>query len=563
MSKKSTSNKQTLKIIPLGGSEEVGKNCTVFEYGNEIIVLDLGLDFPTEETPGVDYIIPDVNYLKKNKEKIKAVVISHGHLDHIGAIPYLISDLGTPPIYGLPLTIGLIRERLKEFRLEKKVKLKTISLNSVLNFKKFHLSFFHVNHNIPDSMATVFETPVGKIVHTGDFKIDLTPTDQKPIDLEKIKKIGKGGVLALFSDSTNAPEPGQTVSEAKVSQMIDELFSKINGRIIFTTFSTLITRLQEVIKAAEKYNRKVAIAGLSMEKTIRVALELGYLKVKPETLIWPRKIKKISDEKLVILASGSQGMESSALAKISFGKHRLVKIKKGDTVIFSSTPIPGNEQAVHRLMNELVNQGAKVIYEPLFGIHASGHAQQEDLKLILSLIKPKYFIPAYGEHYMQAVHAELAQQVDIPPENIFILDNGDCLEIDKNKTAKIIKKKIRVETILVDGLGIGDVKHAVLRDRKTLSESGIFVIILLAEKKKKMVNNLEVISRGFVFLKESEKLINETKKKIRKISQNYLKSHAKVIDWEPLRNKLRNQIGDYLYTKTHRRPMILPLVIEI
>ncbi len=553
----------SLKIIPLGGSEEVGRNCTVFEYANEIIVLDLGLDFPTEETPGVDYIIPNIDYLKKNKNKIKAIVISHGHLDHIGAIPYLISEIDFPPIYGLPLTIGLIRERLEEFGLEKKVKLKTINLDSTLKFKNFSLSFFHVNHNIPDSVGVVFKTPVGSLVHTGDFKIDLTPTDQKPIDLEKIKKIGEEGVLVLFSDSTNATEPGSTLSEKKVAEMIDQLFSQIKGRIIFTTFSTLISRIQEVIKSAEKYHRRVAIVGLAMEKTIRVALNLGYLKVKPETIIWPQKIKKISDEKIVILASGSQGIESSALARISSGKHQLVKIKKGDTVIFSSSPIPGNERAVHNLMNLLVDQGAKVIYEPLFGIHASGHASQEDLKMIISLIKPRYFVPAYGEHYMFAAHAELAKEVGIPQENIFILNNGDCLEIDKNKNAKIIKNKVKSEAILVDGLGIGDVKHVVLRDRKTLAEAGIFVIILLADRKRRNVNNLEIISRGFVFLKESEKLINETKKKIKKIAQKYLKTKAKIIDWEPLKTKLRNQISDYLFSKTGRRPMVLPLIIEI
>ncbi|MFN3301615.1 MAG: ribonuclease J [Patescibacteria group bacterium] len=556
-------NHQSIKIIPLGGSEEVGRNCTVFEYGNEIIVLDLGLDFPTEETPGVDYIIPNVDYLKKNKNKIKAIVISHGHLDHIGAIPYVISEIGFPPIYGLPLTIGLIRERLEEFHLEKKVKLKTISLDSILKFKNFQLSFFHVNHNIPDSMGIVFETPIGRLVHTGDFKIDLTPMDQKPIDLEKIRKLGKQGVLVLFSDSTNAAEPGKTISEKKVAEMIDQLFSQIRGRIIFTTFSTLITRLQEVIRAAEKYGRKIIITGLAMEKTFRVALNLGYLKIKPETIIWPKKIKKALGEKIVILASGSQGVESSAMAKISFGKHHLIKIKKGDTVIFSSSPIPGNERAIHNLMNALVDQGAKVIYEPLFGIHASGHASQEDLKMIISLIKPRYFVPTYGEHYMQKAHAELAKEVNIPEENIFILNNGDCLEIDKNKTAQVIKNKASNEAILVDGLGVGDVKHVVLRDRRTLSQAGIFVIILLADKKKKIVNNLEIISRGFIFLKESEKLINETKKKIQKITQKYLKSQAKIIDWEPLKNKLRNQIGDFLFSKTGRRPMILPLVIEI
>jgi len=554
---------KTLKIIPLGGSEEVGKNCTVFECGEEIIVLDLGLDFPSEETPGVDYIIPDVDYLKSNYQKIKAIVITHGHLDHIGAIPYVISEIGFPPIYGLPLTIGLINERLKEFNLEEKVKLKTITLNSVLKFKNFHLSFFHVNHNIPDSMGVVFETPIGKLIHTGDFKIDLTPIDQEPIDLKKIEKLGEEGILVLFSDSTNATQPGKTVSEKKVAELIDHLFKTIKGRIIFTTFSTLITRIGEVVRAAEKYGRKVVIAGLAMEKSIKVAVKLGYLKFKPGTLIWPNQIKKISSEKLVILASGSQGMEESALFKISVGKHHLIKIKDGDTVIFSSSPIPGNERAIHNLMNILVDQGAKVIYEPLFGIHASGHASLKDLKKIISLVKPRYFVPAYGEHYMQSAHAEIATEVGIPKENIFILSNGDVLEINEKKEAKIIKKGVKVKTILVDGLGIGDVKHVVLRDRKTLAKSGIFVIILLVERKRRKINQLEVISRGFVFVKESERLINQTKRKIKKIANKYLKSQGKIIDWEPFKNKLRNQVGDFLFKKTGRRPMILPLIIEI
>lgn len=556
-------NKELLRIIPLGGSEEVGKNCTVFEYGNEIIVLDLGLDFPTEETPGVDYLIPDVSYLEKNKNKIKALIVTHGHLDHIGAIPYLIKNIGNPKIYGLPLTIGLIRSRLEEFKLEKKVKMEVIGLGTVLRFQNFKISFFRVNHNVPDSMGVVFETPVGKIVHTGDFKIDRTPTDQKIIELDKIKKLGQTGVLALFSDSTNAGEPGHVISEKVVAEMIDKLFSQIKGRIIFTTFSTLITRIQEVIRAAEKYGRKIMIAGLSMEKTCRVAIDLGYLKVKPGTIIWPNKMKKVSPEKLVILASGSQGTEHSAMSRISLGEHRLIKITKGDTVIFSSSPIPGNEYAIRKIMNALVDLGAHVIYEPLFGIHASGHAKDEDLKEIISLVKPKYFVPAYGEHIMQAAHAQIAKIVGIPEKNIFILKNGDVLEFNKNREAKIAKNKISINTIMVDGLGIGDVKHVVLRDRKTLSEAGIFVIILLVERKKRTVNHLEIISRGFVFVREQEKLINETKNKIRKIVKKYLKSQAKIIDWEPLKKKVRNQIADYLFSKTGRRPMILPLVIEI
>jgi len=560
---KQPQNKEVLRIIPLGGSEEVGRNCTVFEYDNEIVVLDLGLDFPTEETPGVDYLIPDTTYLKKNKDKIKALIVTHGHLDHTGAIPYTIEDIGFPPIYSLPLTIGLIKERLEEFNLTKRAKLNAISTNSVLKFKNFRISFFRVNHNVPDSMGVCFETPVGRILHTGDFKIDMTPTDQKVIELNKIEDFGKRGVLALFSDSTNATEPGHTISETKVAEMIDKLFKEIKGRIVFTTFSTLITRIQEVIKAAEKYGRKIVVAGLAMDKNVRIATELGYLKVRPETIVWPNKMKKIPPEKMVILASGSQGMANSALFRMSIGEHRVTKISKGDTVIFSSSPVPGNERAVSNLMNILVDHGAKVIYEPLFGIHASGHPNQEDLKQIISLVRPKYFVPAYGEHHMFAAHAEIAQKQGIPEKNIFILNNGDILEFNKNKEVRVVKNKISAETIMVDGLGVGDVKHVVLRDRRTLAEAGIFFIILLIDKKNRAIINSEIISRGFVFVKQSEKLIDEAKKKAKKIAQAYVGNQGKVIDWQPLKNKIANQVSDFLFTKTGRRPMILPLIIEI
>jgi len=563
MNRHKLKNKEILKIIPLGGSEEVGKNCTVFEYNNEIIVLDLGLDFANEETPGIDYIIPDVSYLRQNKNKIKALVITHGHLDHIGAIPYLIDGIGNPPIYGLPLTLGLIKSRLEEFNLDKKVKLQSVNYDSIIKLKNFQISFFRVNHNIPDSMGVFIETPVGSLVHTGDFKIDRTPNDQKMIELDKIKKIGQSNVLALFSDSTNAGEPGHVVSERVVAEMIDKLFGQIKGRIIFTTFSTLVTRIQEVIKAAEKYGRKIMIAGLSMEKTCRIAIELGYLKVKPETIIWPNKMKKVPSEKIVILASGSQGTEHSAMSRISLGEHRLVKIAKGDTVIFSSSPIPGNEYAIRKIMNALVDLGAHVIYEPLFGIHASGHAKDEDLKEMLCLVRPKYFIPCYGEHIMQAAHAQLAKQVGVPEKNIFILNNGNILEINKNKEARVLKEKVSAENILVDGFGIGDIKGAVLNDRKILAESGIFVIILVISREKNQVINSEIISRGFIFMKKSEELLGETRKKINKIINHYVKNKSKKNDWSNIKNKISQQVSDFLYTKTGRKPMILSFIIEI
>ncbi len=557
-------HKNTLKIISLGGYEEIGKNCTAIEYNSDLIIVDMGIQFPTDEMPGIDYVIPDINYIKQNLEKLKGVIITHGHLDHIGAIPYLAPELKMPTIYSMPLTLGLIHERLEEFNMAKSMKLKTIVPEKSFRLGKFFtITPFFVNHNIPDSVGFFIETPMGNIVHTGDFKIDQTPIDQPVIDLSNIGQYGRRGILALLSDSTNASIPGNTMSEREVFMNIDKKFAEIKGRIIFTSFSTLISRTQEVIYVCAKYNKKLAISGFSLEKCMNVAANLKKLTIPNNILIKLENIKKYSDNQVVILASGTQGEERSALSRMSRGKHRGVKIKRGDTVIFSSSPIPGNESAIHKVMNNLIDRGAKVIYEPLFGMHTSGHANQDDLRTIINLLRPKYFIPAHGEHYMQAAHIEIAESCGISRDNCFMLKNGNVIEFSEVGDGKLSPQQINYENIMVDGLGVGDVKNVVLRDRQTMSEAGVFVVIITVDKNKKRIINTDIISRGFVFMKESEKLIKKTREEADKIARTYIQGRGKKIDWSPLNNRIKDNIGELLYAETERRPMILPLIIEI
>ena len=557
-------HKNILKIISLGGYEEIGKNCTALEYNSDLIVIDMGIQFPTDEMPGIDYVIPDINYLKQNIKKLKGVIITHGHLDHIGAIPYLLPELQMPTIYSMPLTLGFIRSRLEEFNMDKETKLKTIIPGKSFKLGMFFtITPFFVNHNIPDSVGFFIETPAGNIVHTGDFKIDQMPIDQPVIDLSSIGQYGKRGILALLSDSTNAPIPGNTMSEREVFMNIDKKFSEIKGRIIFTSFSTLISRTQEVIYVCAKYNKKLAISGFSLEKCINIAAGLKKITIPNNILIKLENIKKYPDSQVVVLASGTQGEERSALSRMSRGKHRGVKIKRGDTVIFSSSPIPGHESAIHKVMNSLIDRGAKVIYEPIFGMHASGHANQDDLRTIINLLRPKYFIPVHGEHYMQAAHIEIAESCGVPRDNCFMLKNGSILEFNENGDGKLSPEQTNYENIMVDGLGVGDIKSVVLRDRQTMSEAGVFVVIITVDKNKKIIINTDIISRGFVFMKESEKLIEKTKNEADKIARTYIQGRGKKIEWSPLNNRIKDDIGEFLYAETERRPMMLPLIIEI
>lgn len=550
-----------LRIIPMGGLEEIGKNMTVIEYGRDIIIIDMGLSFPSENMPGIDYVIPDVSYLKKNIHKIKGVVFTHGHLDHIGAVPYLINQIGSPRLFGTRLTMEMIKDRLKEFGLERRVKVSVIEPDDILKLGCFEVSFFRVNHNIPDGVGIAVKTPFGNLVFTGDFKFDHTPEDQKPTEFDKIAKLGGEGVLALFSDSTNAQTPGYAIPEKTIADTMDMLFTKAKGRIIVTTFASLLSRIQQIINAAVNHNRKIAVTGLSMEKNIELAVKWGYLKFPRSSYIKSSQVKNFPPERVCVLSTGSQGQEISALGRMAREEHRQIKIQKGDTVILSSSPVPGNERAVQNLMDDLFSLGANVIYNKIFDIHISGHGYQEDLKLMLNLTKPKYFIPVHGARFQLVHHAQIARDLGIPDENIFVMSNGKILEITQ-RDARVSNTTVPMNYVLVDGLGVGDVGSVVLRDRQVMATDGMFVIFVkIDHNTRKLVGEPEIISRGFVYMKGAERLIGQTKEFVKKIIANYPVSG--VESWTPVRTKLRDDVGAFLYKQTERRPMILPVVIEV
>jgi len=540
-------NKDKLKIIPIGGVEEVGKNCTVFEYQNDIIVIDLGLDFPNYNFPGIHYLLPDISYLKNNKEKIRALILTHGHLDHIGAISYLIRDLGNPPIFGSKLTLALVEDRLREKKLDKESNLKEIDSNSLLYFGKFKINFFRVNHNIPDSLGLSISTPLGTIIHTGDFKFDENPVDQQPAEKDKLRKyVAKDKVLLLLSDSTNADVPGKAISEKKVGQMIDSIFSKIKGRIIFTSFSTLISRTYQVIESCQKYQRKIVVFGLSSKKIIKIASDLGYLKAPAGLFIKPEEIKKFRDQELLFWVSGSQGTEGSAMSRIAKKEFHSLKIKPGDTVVFSSSAIPGNEIAIYEMMNNLVDQGAEIIYEPILGlgIHSSGHAPAEDLKEIINITKPQFFIPIHGEHYLQSYHIKLAEEVGLRRENIFMLHNGDVLEIDKNKKPKILPQRVTKFPLIVEGEKVGIFSPKIFEERKRLAENGICVLKIFGKKKNFFVKI------KFYGLTIEKNIIKEIEKKAIKL----FKMHAAKKDIDKW---IEISLTDFILSKTGKKPLTI------
>lgn len=552
--------KNPLKIIPLGGLGEIGKNITVYEYKDDILLVDCGMAFPDEETPGVDIIIPDFTYLVKNKDRIKGLVVTHGHEDHIGAIPYLLSNVKIP-IYATRLTIGLIDGKLKEHKNLGSVELNTVEPGQIIQLGVFGVEFIHVNHSIPDAVAFAIKTPAGVIVHTGDFKIDTTPIDDRIMDLARFGELGKKGVLAMLADSTNAERPGYTMSERVVGESFQNLFKKAGrNRIIVATFSSNIHRIQQIIDAAVSFGRKVAVSGRSMLNVVSVAEKLGYLNVPDNVLIDIESIKKYLPEQLVIITTGSQGEPLSALHRMAFSDHRQVEIVPDDLIIISATPIPGNEKLVSKVVNELMRRGANVVYEKMYDVHVSGHACQEELKLLMSLVKPEYYIPLHGEQKHLYKHALLARTMGIPKEKTLIANIGDVIELSK-KGIKV-SETVTAGRVLVDGLGVGDVGGVVLRDRKALADSGIIIVTVTMDSANgEVVAGPEIVTRGFVYVKESEQLIAEVTEVAEDILENcYI---HRIRDWNTIKIKLRDGISKHLYSTTRRSPMVLPIIMEI
>lgn len=551
-------NASKLKIIPLGGLHEVGKNMTVFEYENDMFVLDCGLAFPEDDMLGVDLVIPDITYLRRNAEKIRGIVITHGHEDHIGALPYILKELNLP-IYATKLTLGLIETKLEEHGLLKTTKMFCVKQGQRVRLGCFDVEFIRTNHSIPDSVALAINTPAGMIVHTGDFKVDYTPIDGGVIDLAKFGILGKKGVLALMADSTNAERPGFTMSESTIGEVFEELFDT-DQRILVATFASNIHRIQQVINAAIKTKRKVAICGRSMLNVITVAHKLGYIKMLSNTLIDIDDINKYSPHQICIITTGSQGEPMAALSRMANAEHKKVEIYPGDRVIISASPIPGNEKYVSKLIDDLFKQGADVIYHSIADTHVSGHACQEELKLIQALVKPKYFIPVHGEYKHLRQHAKLAESMGVHASNIFILNNGKVLELDKDSAR--VTGVVPAGRVLVDGLGVGDVGSVVLRDRQHLSQDGLIVVVLtLDHETGAVVAGPDIISRGFIYMKESEVLIEEIKVLLKKQLQSFEEEGVK--DWGTIKSGVKDCLKDFLFEKTKRKPMILPVVMEV
>lgn len=546
-----------IKIIPLGGLEQIGMNITAFEYEDSIIVVDCGLSFPADEMLGIDLVIPDVTYLKENREKVKGFIITHGHEDHIGGLPYVLKELNVP-IYATKLTIGIIENKLKEHNLMKTTKRKVIKYGQSINLGCFRIEFVRVNHSIADATALAIYSPAGIIMHTGDFKVDYSPVYGDTIDLQRFAEIGKKGVLALMADSTNVLKPGFTMSEKTVGKTFDTIFAEnIKHRIIVATFASNVDRVQQIINSAHKYGRKVVIEGRSMVNIISTASELGYLNLPDNILIDIEQMKNYTDEQLVLITTGSQGEAMAALSRMAASIHRKITIQPGDTVIFSSTPIPGNEKSVSKVINELAMKGAKVIFQDT---HVSGHACQEEIKLIYALTKPQYAIPVHGEYRHLIKHSELAQEMGVPKENVVIMSSGDVLELSQEK-AEVVGK-VPAQGILVDGLGVGDVGNIVLRDRQHLSENGLIIIVVTLEKySNQVLSGPDIVSRGFVYVRESENLMDEARDVVNDALNKCFSKN--VTDWGRIKTEIKDSLSEYLWKRTKRNPMILPIIMEV
>ncbi len=555
---KQVNNGPRLKIIPLGGLEQIGMNITAFEYEDSIVVVDCGLSFPDDDMLGIDMVIPDITYLKDNISKVKGFVITHGHEDHIGALPYILKQMNIP-VYATRLTMGIIENKLKEHNLLKSTKRKVIKFGQSINLGKFRIEFIKTNHSIVDAAALAIYSPAGTVVHTGDFKVDYTPVFGDAIDLQRFAEIGKKGVLALMCDSTNAERPGFTPSERTLSRIFDTIFHEHpNKRIIIATFASNVDRVQQIINSAYRYNRKVVVEGRSMVNIIDTAMNLGCLNIPENTLINIEQLKNYPDERTVIITTGSQGESMAALSRMAGSVHRKISITPNDVIIFSSNPIPGNEKAVTKVINELSIKGAEVIFQD---VHVSGHACQEEIKLIYTLVHPKYAIPIHGEFKHRKAQAKLAADLGIPKENIFMINSGDVLEVGEDKAQ--VTGKVQVGTILVDGLGVGDVGNVVLRDRQHLAEDGIMIVVMALDSASgQLVGGPDLVSRGFVYVKESDELMEEAGELMRNVLERATSGRGGS-DWGKIKTAVKDSLGDFIWKKTKRRPMILPIIMEV
>lgn len=553
---------ERLRVTVLGGNEEVGRNMTMMEYGNDILLIDMGLQFPDEDMPGVDYIIPNISCLKGKEKNIRGVIITHAHYDHIGGIPHLMPVLGNPPLFSTDLTCGIIKKRQEDHREAPPLNIHVVKSNDVLQLGTFRVEFFGVAHSVPSSMGVIVNTPCGIIVHTGDFKLDPQPGAQSIQETEKIKKLGERNVLALMIDSTNATQPGRQLPEYEIQQNIDEIISNAKGRIIIGTFASMISRIQQIILACERQGRKVAVEGFSMRSNIAIAQELGYMRIQKGTLIETKQSHKYPKDKVAIVCTGAQGEERAVLMRIANREHPFLSIEPGDTVVFSSSVIPGNERSVQRVKDTLYREGAEVIHYKMMDVHAGGHAKQEDLVDMHQMVKPKYLIPIEGHYSFLCEHAKAAERANFTSDNIFIADNGQIIEFDKNGAGQLTNNKVPTEYVFVDGLGVGDTNHIVLRDRQELAGDGIVLVIaVVSGKTGRLMNMPDLISRGFIYMKDQSELIRLARKKVAQVLQD--DDPRSGANGQYLKDKVRDELGEFLFHKTQRRPMILPVIVEV
>jgi ribonuclease J len=557
------SHEKKLRIIPLGGLEEVGRNMTLLEYGKDIIIIDMGLQFPEEDMHGIDYIIPNSRYLRDKVDNIRGVIVSHGHLDHIGAIPHHMKVLGNPPIYTGAMTKALILKRQEDFKDGPKLKIHAVSDTDYLKLGVFEVEFFHVCHSIPDALGIAIHTPVGTVMHTGDFKFDQNPIGDMPTDIGRIAHLAEKGIMALMSDSTDADRPGYSISESEIKDNFADIIQKAEGKVIAGTFSSLLTRIRHMVEIAERFGRKVAVDGYSMKANVEIARRMGYIRANKGTFIDIKEINNYPRNKIIIMCTGAQGEDNAVLMRIANEEHKYVHLEKNDTIIFSSSVIPGNERTVQSVKDGLVKKGVRVIHYQMMDVHSGGHAKREELKLMINIVKPKYIIPIHGNHYMLRQHGEIARHLGIHSSNILIAENGQVIEFDDKGKGRLTHEKVPANYVMVDGLGVGDIGNVVLRERQQLAEDGMFTVIVVIDSNTgKQIGNADLISRGFIYMRNNQELLKEARMEIKKIIEQKTRG-GYPINWEYVRNSIRDDMGQHLFNKTQRRPMILPVIIEV